>query len=328
MMNVPLIGLLLAVCSIAPAAIADAVTTREGIAHTGTIVKITGEHITLTKAHQAALLMRSAVVEVTFDVSDVVVLARGDTLHGKVLRTDDSILVVASGEGIRAVPVASVAGIAYAAGGVLRVREIADTDGSFHAEEVAPKIVRTALSFSLSVGAQNTVFTYGGSPAHWLSGYQEPPIEKHFAGALYDLEAGLDIDSGFSASLGILLYSGEANSPGTPELREAGYFCFYASGMYHLFPHSRLDVYLRLRLGVGRGWWKLYENVNRDATNPAASIVPGVGIQYRLFSLLQVYCECDRHFVTLPLSEKGESLDTKGFVCSLGLRMYVPGVGQ
>jgi hypothetical protein len=210
----------------------------------------------------------------------------------------------------------------------LRVREIADTDGSFHAEEPTARIGRTAVSLGVSVGAQNAVFNYGGSPVLGWTGYPAPPIEKHFAGALYDIGASVDIDSGFSASLGILLYMGEANSPGNPDLREVGYFCFYASGLYHFFPQNRFDVYLGLRVGIERGWWKLLWNEIKDASSPAVSVVPGVGIQYRVFSLLQVYCECNRHLVTLPLSTKGESLDTQGFIFSLGLRMYVPKIVQ
>lgn len=328
MLNVRIAWLLFLVCAIPVAGFTDTIATREGITHTGTLVQITGEYIVLQRGQQSAVFMRSAVLEVTFDVSDVVALISGDTLHGKVLRTGDSTLVVALEGGIRVLPVASIASIAHSAGSVLRVRDLSETDGSFHPEEVKARSGRTAVSFSMSVGSQNTVYTFGGSPPQWGLRPAEPAIEKQFKGALYAMEAGFDIDANVSASLGILLYTGEAHSAGSPELREVGYFCFYASGMYSAFPQSGLDVYLRLQVGIQRGRWKLWGNVNRTASSPTTSIVPGVGVKYRLFPLLQVYCECNRHLVSLPLSERGESLDTRGFVFSLGLRLYVPAAGQ
>ncbi len=327
MLTVRLTFMLLVLLSIPAAGFADAITTREGITHTGTIARITGEHIALTKARQSAVFIRSAVMDVTFDVSDVVALGSGDTLQAKVLRTEDSILVVALEQGLRILPVSSIAGIAYSSGGPLRVREISDTDDSFHSGEVTATIGRTALSLSMSIGAQSAVYRFGGSVPNWLTGFRESPIEKQFAGALYDLGARFDIEARFSVALGILLYTGEANGPGAPELREVGYFGFYTSGMYCLFPYNAFDVYVRLQLGILRGWWKLSGNVNKDARSPVASVVPAVGIQYRFFELLQVYCECDGHFATLPLSESGESLETHGLVFSLGLRMHVPKIG-
>jgi hypothetical protein len=307
-------GLLFLMVSILPSSLADTITTREGISHTGTITGITEDKVTLAQGRGTAILMRDAIVEVTFDVSDAIVLTSPDTLYGRVLRRDNDVVIVALEEGLRAVPGVSIGDILYSAGGQVRVKELSHTGDAFRVGKAAPKTIRTPLFFSMCLGPQSVTYTALG-------------LKKPFSGTMHRLELGLEISPSFTATCGIIIFDALPRKDVYQQMTEAGYLCYYVSGAFNFSPQRAFDVFLRLQAGVHRGSWKIGGNANFTAASPTPSIVPGVGVRYKPFSFFQVYGECDLHLASLPMSNTGDAMDTSGPVFLAGFRVYVPGLG-
>src|SRR5437899_539952 len=94
-------------------AFADTVLVKDGTQYTGIIIEITDQTVVLRAGGKTLTLLRTSTREIVFAKSDLVVLASGDTLRGKVLGRDENGLVVALQNGLRTIQTTGVTEIVY-----------------------------------------------------------------------------------------------------------------------------------------------------------------------------------------------------------------------
>ncbi len=312
----PLDGLLVTSAS------ADGITTRSGTTNIGTIVNISDQAIALRIGRETAVFLRASVTEIAFDKSDQVVLSSGDTLIGKVLRRESDGFLLAGEQELKLVHASSVIEILYSAGGPIHLREITNTDAIFRFEELPVETAKSRVFFCAYLGVQNLTYSFPGVPP-----ISPLPFEKSISGQPYGVEAGIEISSRVTATIGVCwcdAQTGLTVTEGVLPPRSIGYTTFFVSGMYNLFPENRLDVFVRVQLGIQRAGYTLYTSDARPTSSGIGMLVPGIGAQYTLSAYVHVFCRLDWYRAKLGLNYVGDTVSTEGPAIFAGLRVYVP----
>lgn len=262
---------------------ADIIVTRDGTIYKGMISSAADSTITITDGALTVALSRQVIIAVHFTHSDILTLQSGEEIIGKVAAKEGDDVVIATPEGTRRVPSASVVQLRYNAAGEIKVPELPRTGKHFTNVAEDEPVYRTD---DKGVYVALQVSNHYAALDDWKNQFSGGVVQTQ--GFVLGMEAGVEFSSHVSIGAG---YEGFVTP--TVEVRatnptfddHVSYNFIYGSLLFGGHPASSPEtfIYAGADAGLLTGTESItgMNGVDFDGTGEVVGFRPKVGVRYR-----------------------------------------------
>lgn len=288
-------------------AFADTATTIDGLRYDGTIVSITTESVIVREGRHQVTLKRAFVRELLFEQSDLISVASGETICGRVMHREEEGLVVGVVTGLRTIPDNEGPAIRYTEGPPIRLALITWTDDVFHPSASPVRTRRSMLFGSLFLGWQNMTYT-SSSPT------------KTIPGTAFGFDIGLEITPLWALTFQAYHLDGRTGlerETGSAQPKNVGASVAGASVRFTIPTKVAVQPYLHLSALVA------YATSSFGDGDAKAMVIPAVGLSVPTSAPIHLFCEAGFGGGAFDLNRRGRSVETSPLSLTAGLRLYL-----